>query len=213
MWVSNTPSFADFSSLRNACDGIIGGMTTGRLQPGEAFTKWWREIGTALSKEPAEVLTRSAWDAAVRTAVVLVDREVRRYVKMERYFEGDGFDKWWTDVGSTSEPAEVLARSAWDSAVRTAVVLLDREVWRYVKATSYIEAAAIRDCRESTEHLFTSPGQWSATQHLNEKFSEIWKRLLREHSIEQLQAMKREMSDPDGPKAIALASVLRERGV
>lgn len=177
---------------------------------GNQFAKWWAESAPS-SESQGEGMARSAWDAALLAA-----DEVMPFIHCERYEVAtvlrNQFSKWWAAcVGSRGGESEGLARSAWDAAVRAAVVLLDDEVRRAVRSHQLELAAAFRDRQELTEALFTSPGQWSWKQRLQEEEVEKWKGILRRFNEKQLEEVRR-VSRPGSPQATALASILQERG-
>ena len=125
------------------------------------------------------------------------------------------FSEWWKHVGLAAaiERREELARFVWDAAIKAAVVLLDDEVMRFVNNRSYPQAAAIRDCRELAEGLFTSPGQWTAGQRRRDDLIESFKQLFRKLSAKQLEEVRRSTFEPNSPEAQALDLILREHEI
>jgi hypothetical protein len=115
------------------------------------------------------------------------------------------------DSGSSAAAhGEPLARSAWDAAIRAAVILLDDEMSRLVRSKQYDMGAAVRDCRAGVERLFNLPRQWTIQQRRMDERIEKAKQMLRTLSDQQLQEVRRGLR-PDSPMAIALAEVLTER--
>jgi len=63
----------------------MGGMTSDKPGPGEAFSAWWAKARSLLPVEEAGTLAQSAWDAAVRAAMSVLNEEVDRLVSQTSY--------------------------------------------------------------------------------------------------------------------------------
>ena len=60
-------------------------MAGGQPGPGDAFERWWADLGSSLPLESPEASARSAWDAAILAAAVLLRSEVDRLVHSKDY--------------------------------------------------------------------------------------------------------------------------------